>query len=289
MPDGAYLELISFTHPESHYPPSSPTHDARCRQPWANKACGWVAYAFLGAPRATQPLSALLNERLAYAGSTTRYASENAGGRTRPDGVEIRWEITPPMRWAEKEGGTRLPFFCGDVTPRDLRVRGKLPYPSPPSLSPFLFARCGCGMRYDIPVLTHLPARLRLTSRQVPTRPSSNTKHPNGALSIAHLRVLAPPNVFVGVATELTAIVGEPPIEDSEGKLVWLLDLPGKVTPRWHPQLILCEPDVDDEDELHFAQTHGAGLFEIGVRVYETHGKRGCSDTPFGRVAWIPV
>jgi len=122
MPDGAYLELISFTHPESHYPPSSPTRDARCRQPWANKACGWVAYAFLGAPRATPPLSALLNERLTYAGSRTRYAPEDAGGRTRPDGVEIRWEITPPVRWAEKEGGTRLPFFCGDVTPRDLRV-----------------------------------------------------------------------------------------------------------------------------------------------------------------------
>jgi len=122
MPDGAYLELISFTHPESHYPPSSPSRDARRRQQWANKECGWVAYAFLGAPRAPQPLSALLNERLSGAGSNTRYAPEDAGGRTRSDGVEIQWEITPPARWAEKEGGTRLPFFCGDVTPRDLRV-----------------------------------------------------------------------------------------------------------------------------------------------------------------------
>lgn len=122
MPDGAYLELISFTHPESHYPPSSPSRDARCRQQWSNKACGWVAYSFLGSPRATPPLSALLNERLNGAGSSTRYAAEIAGGRVRPDGVEIQWEITPPARWTEKEGGTRLPFFCGDVTPRDLRV-----------------------------------------------------------------------------------------------------------------------------------------------------------------------
>jgi len=123
----------------------------------------------------------------------------------------------------------------------------------------------------------------------VPTRPTSNTEHPNGALSIAHLRVLAPPSVFVGVATELAAIVGEPPIEVSEGELVWLLDLPGQLTPKWHPQLLLCEPDVDDEDELRFVQTHGAGLFEIGVRVDERSGKRRWSDTPFGRVAWIPV
>jgi len=102
--------------------------------------------------------------------------------------------------------------------------------------------------------------------------------------------VLAPPTLFAGVATELTAIVGEPPIEDSDGKLVWLLDLPDKIAPRWHPQLVLCEPDVVDEDELHlhFVQTHGAGLFEIGVRVDETHGKRGW-DSPFGRVACIPM
>jgi hypothetical protein len=112
--------------------------------------------------------------------------------------------------------------------------------------------------------------------------------------------VLAPPSVFAGVANELTAIVGEPPIEvlqeedeEEEGEepreLVWLLDLPGQVAPRWHPHLALCEPDVENEAELRFVQTHGAGLFEVGVRVDESAGKRGWSDTPFGRVAWIPV
>jgi len=118
--------------------------------------------------------------------------------------------------------------------------------------------------------------------------------------------VLAPPSVFAGVAAELTAIVGEPPIEvsvqewdeeeeegDSEGEqpreLVWLLDLPGQVTPKWHPQLVLCEPDTEDEAELRFVHSHGAGLFEVGVRVDDSGGKRGWSDTPFGRVVWIPV
>jgi hypothetical protein len=39
---------------------------------------------------------------------------------------ELRDEITrpPPMRWSsEKEGGMHLPFFCGDLTLRELRVR----------------------------------------------------------------------------------------------------------------------------------------------------------------------
>lgn len=122
MPDGAYIELLSFTHPESHYPPSSPAHEARCKQPWANKACGWVAYAFLGAPHSRPPLSTLLNKRLRDLGSSTRYEAEVAGGRWRLDGLEIKWEVTPPAMMGEKVGGTRLPFFCGDLTPRELRV-----------------------------------------------------------------------------------------------------------------------------------------------------------------------
>jgi hypothetical protein len=93
--------------------------------------------------------------------------------------------------------------------------------------------------------------------------------------------VLAPPSVFEGVAAELTAIVGEPPIvadkdgreeeEEKRGRpreLVWLLDSPGQVTPaEWHPQLVLREPDAENEAELRFVQSYGAGLFEVGVRV----------------------
>jgi hypothetical protein len=63
-----------------------------------------------------------------------------------------------------------------------------------------------------------------------------------------------------GVTNELTAIVGEPSIEmlqkeavESEPReLVWLLNLPGQVTPRWHPQPVLCEPNIEDKAELRF-------------------------------------
>lgn len=250
LPDGTYLELISFTHPESHYPHSSPSHDARHHHQWANKENGWVAYAFLGALDAAPPISAILNGRLKAVSSETRYSPEVSGGRTRPDGVDLKWELTTPARWAEKEGGSRLPFFCGDVTPRELRV---------------------------------------------PTRPESNTVHPNDAQGVAHLRVLAPPRTFAAVSAEFTAILGEAPIEGPAGTHVWLLDLlPGGATVapedlKLHPRLLLCKPDASDEAEVRFVDSHGAGLFEVGVRVDEDGEKRGSSETPFGRIAWVPA
>jgi hypothetical protein len=131
--------------------------------------------------------------------------------------------------------------------------------------------------------------RLNLLRNQVPSQPASNSKHPNGALGIAHLRVLAPSSVFSTVSAELVAIVGEAPIEKSTREHVWLLYLPGNITPKWHPRLVLCEPDMSDEAQVQFVRTHGAGLFELGVHVDEGGKKRGSSETPFGRVAWIPV
>jgi hypothetical protein len=99
LPNGTYLELISFTRPDSHHPPSSPSHDTRHNHPRANKANDWVAYTFLGTPNATLPLSAILNARLQAAGSDVYYDPEVTGGRTRPDGVEIKWELSTPARW----------------------------------------------------------------------------------------------------------------------------------------------------------------------------------------------
>jgi hypothetical protein len=101
---------------------------------------------------------------------------------------------------------------------------------------------------------------------------TTNVKYrtPNAAQGIVHLCVLTPPRVFAGVATELTAIVGGPPIEaDKDGEeeagrpreLVWLLDLPGQgqVTPlKWHPRLVLRESDIEDEAELRFVPWRGA-------------------------------
>ncbi|KAH9955070.1 hypothetical protein BC827DRAFT_1238991 [Russula dissimulans] len=62
------------------------------------------------------------NGRLKEGSRYTWYAPEVANGHRETDGRKIRWEITPPVLWVEKEGWTRLRFFRGDVTPRDSRV-----------------------------------------------------------------------------------------------------------------------------------------------------------------------
>jgi hypothetical protein len=159
---------------------------------------------------------------------------------------EIRWEVMPPAQWAEKEGGMRLPFFTDDVTPREFRVRILH--------CVFILGKhiLTCDVAFQNKrLMIHFLALCNL-SYQVPTHSTSNTDHPNGALIIAHLRVLAPPPVFPGVTAALTTIIGEEPIDISPTERAWPLDLPGQVALKRHPPLILCVPDVDDEDELQF-------------------------------------
>ena len=109
----------------------------------------------------------------------------------------------------------------------------------------------------------------------MPTQPI--TVHPNTAQGIAHLRMLAARCAFTTVSAELTAMLGEAQIEDPAGAHLWLLDLlPADVTPKdlkLHSRLLLCEPDASDEADVQFVQSHGAGLFEVGVRVDEDGGK----------------
>ena len=53
-----------------------------------------------------------------------------------------------------------------------------------------------------------------------------------------------------------------------------MLDLLGQVTSRWHPQLVLCEPDIEDEDELRFAHIRQSCLKLgcVSMRVEESVG-----------------
>ena len=118
-----HLEPISFMLPESHYLPSSPSHDMRHNHPWANKANGWLAYTFPSVSYATPPLSTILSVHLQAAGSETHYELEVPDERTRPDIVEIKWDVSAPTRRAEKKGPSPLPSFCIDITPPMLHVR----------------------------------------------------------------------------------------------------------------------------------------------------------------------
>ncbi|KAL1947216.1 hypothetical protein VTO73DRAFT_14177 [Trametes versicolor] len=108
LADGVYLELIHFTRPP---PPDS-------KHPWAAKQPGWVDFAHLG-NAGTPSIAVTINARAEAEGSGVHYAQEIPGGRTREDGRVLKWLISG----IEHAGGRgRLPFFCGDLTPRVWRV-----------------------------------------------------------------------------------------------------------------------------------------------------------------------
>ncbi|KAI0696557.1 glyoxalase-like domain-containing protein [Cerioporus squamosus] len=106
--DGTYLELIHFVRPPE---PDDPN-------PWARKQPGWIDYAFLGTggkPSIADAINARAKRE--GTGSVVHY-EESKGGRRREDGKVLEWVISST---GEELRGA-LPFFCGDVTPRDWRV-----------------------------------------------------------------------------------------------------------------------------------------------------------------------
>ncbi|EMD34335.1 hypothetical protein CERSUDRAFT_107536 [Gelatoporia subvermispora B] len=117
LPSGVYLELLTFTHPVSHYPPGSSAHKARTAHPWANKQPGWIDFAFLG-NSGTPSIAETINQRASEDGNGVHYDKEVRGGRKREDGEVLEWLISASD---ESHRGV-LPFFCGDLTPRKLRV-----------------------------------------------------------------------------------------------------------------------------------------------------------------------
>ncbi|CAK5281026.1 unnamed protein product [Mycena citricolor] len=119
LSDHIYFELIAFTKPVDAYPPGSPIRKAREEHKWASCPPGWIDYAFLGNGSLVPPgrISDVINSR---AGGEKLYVDEVPGGRTRPDGQVLEWVISSAAKKA-----SLLPFFCGDVTDRALRVPTK--------------------------------------------------------------------------------------------------------------------------------------------------------------------
>ena len=110
--DGVYLEVIAFTHDVSHYPEGSPEREDREKHWWAGKKPGWAEYANLG-------LDKSISEQINSRAGEELFLPPQAGGRRNRDGVELKWNITIPV---PRLGHGVIPFFCGDVTDRALRV-----------------------------------------------------------------------------------------------------------------------------------------------------------------------
>lgn len=252
--DGAYLELIAFTHPTSRYTPESEEFVRRDRHPWATKSPGWIDYAFLGNGSQSDSISEIINQRARKDGSGVFYEPEQEGGRSRPDGQVVKWLISFP-----RQGDvTGTPFFCGDVTPRYLRVCVYIYY----SHYTIFFSSF---------VLT-----------KVPIEPPENVQHPSGAAGIAYLHILVQPTSFNAVSDQLKTVIGDDPISSTRFKSIWSLDTTN-LNVEHLPQLILSIPK--DDEETAFIKGSITEIYEVGFRVHQG-SKRGNMSPRYGRIAW---
>lgn len=111
--DGTYLELLAFRRPLADLAPGMPLPPgglSRLTERWIARAAGGpglLDFALLPTTL-TADLAAARARGLALEGP-------RPGGRHRPDGQEVAWELGIPT-------APDLPFLCADVTPRDLRV-----------------------------------------------------------------------------------------------------------------------------------------------------------------------
>ena len=112
--DGSYIELIAFIKDDPNL---------RQGHTWGDKKPGIIDFA-LSTNIDPDVHYEALNERLAKLrlrlpdGNQVSYASPVAGGRKRDDGQTLKWKVTFPLGVSRGE----LPFFCHDITPRELRV-----------------------------------------------------------------------------------------------------------------------------------------------------------------------
>lgn len=128
--DGVYIELIAFV--------DGIDPERRNGHRWGRRSEGQIVdWAFTLVPEGPgdpeEQFPAIQGRvRDAHAGFT--YSDLVPGGRTTPDGIELRWAVSAPQSANNDEteyeptlDGGELPFWCLDRTPRRLRV----PFHSP--------------------------------------------------------------------------------------------------------------------------------------------------------------
>ena len=108
LQDGVYIEMIAFIKGTSR--------DDRMKHRWGRCEEGMVIdWAFtLNEP----DQFGRIQERVKVSQGDISYHDPVQGGRVKPDGTEIRWSVADPSN----EVVGKVPFWCFDITPRELRV-----------------------------------------------------------------------------------------------------------------------------------------------------------------------
>jgi hypothetical protein len=111
--DGVYIELIAFAEGISP--------EERAKHRWGGQRENTIVDWAYTLPQESD--FGAVQQRVKDANAGLTYKDPVPGGRTRPDGVVLKWAIGAPQsaNGAETEPG-HLPFWCLDRTPRSNRV-----------------------------------------------------------------------------------------------------------------------------------------------------------------------
>ena len=112
--DGTYLELFCWLDRPREF------------HAWANKSPGLIDFALTSLPSSTaqslhMDIMSRLRENSIGDELDLRYTLPVAGGRSNQDAVQVKWESSRPVS-TKSVDRTDFPFFCHDVTPRNVRV-----------------------------------------------------------------------------------------------------------------------------------------------------------------------
>ena len=123
--DGTYLELFNWFDD-----PPSVDDEKQPMRVWGQKHPGLIDFALTSTGSPEEYVDAL-NQRLEGNKLGVAYHQPVPGGRKRADGIDVKWKVSRPKFHTASHTpshrffpGGRLdsPFFCHDVTERNLRV-----------------------------------------------------------------------------------------------------------------------------------------------------------------------
>ncbi|EON69536.1 hypothetical protein W97_08796 [Coniosporium apollinis CBS 100218] len=109
--DGTYIELIAFiddspSNREGHW--------------WGDKDYGFIDWALTSSdPQDVEIVRSRLEKLNQRDSLAVSYGAAQEGGRRRADGQEVKWNVTFPSGDIKRG---EVPFWCHDLTPRELRV-----------------------------------------------------------------------------------------------------------------------------------------------------------------------